>query len=82
LRKWLKLGEPLRVSARRADMDEKQQNLKLGVVKIERDIITKAWMISTDRDIHMAGYLSRSLGAIEERSWSMMLRKADGGGSK
>ncbi|MFI5458974.1 MAG: hypothetical protein ACHRXM_26395 [Isosphaerales bacterium] len=56
------------------------EDLKLGAVKIERDIISKAKMISTDRGMSLAGYLSESLRGSVDRDWSKMVRKAGGGG--
>jgi hypothetical protein len=53
------------------------EELKLGVVKIERDIITKARMIAADRGIPLATYLSGSLRMVVERDWAKMVRKAD-----
>ena len=41
------------------------EQLKLGAVKLERDIISKAKMIAADHGTPLAGYLSDSL-----RPWS------------
>lgn len=53
--------------------------LKLGAVKVERDIITKAKMIAADRGVPLAGYLSESLRAVVERDWLKMVKRADEG---
>jgi hypothetical protein len=58
------------------------EELKLGAVKIERDIISKARMIAADQGKPLAGYLSESLRAVVERDWSKMVKKADGEGGK
>jgi hypothetical protein len=55
------------------------EELKLGAVKLERDIITKAKMIAADRGVPLAGYLSESLRAVVERDWSKMVKRADEG---
>ena len=49
---------------------------KLGVVKIDRDIITKARMIAADKGLPLAGYLSESLRTTVEKDWAKMVRKA------
>jgi hypothetical protein len=51
--------------------------LKLGVAKIERDIITKAKLIAADRGIPLASYLSESLRSVVDKDWLKMIRKAD-----
>jgi hypothetical protein len=53
------------------------EELKLGAVKIERDIITKAKLISADRGVPLAGYLSESVRPVVERDWSKMVKRAD-----
>jgi hypothetical protein len=63
------------VMAKKKSVDE----LKLGVARIERDIITKARMIAADRGAPLAGYLSDSLRAVVERDWAKMVKKADEG---
>ncbi len=55
------------------------EELKLGVVKLERDIISKARMIAADQGAPLAGYLSDSLRAVVERDWAKMVKKADKG---
>jgi hypothetical protein len=57
------------------------EDLKLGVVKIERDIITKARMIAADRGISLARYLSESLRMIVARDWGQVVKRADEGRS-
>ena len=49
---------------------------KLGAVKIDRDIIARAKLISADRGEPLAGYLSGILRAVVERDWAKMVRKA------
>jgi hypothetical protein len=51
--------------------------LKLGVVKVERDIITKAKLIAADRGESLAGYLSASLRSVVDKDWYRMLKKTD-----
>lgn len=58
------------------------EELKLGVVKVDRDIITKARMIAADRGLPLAGYLSTSLRVVVDKDWLNMVKKADQGGSK
>jgi hypothetical protein len=57
------------------------EDLKLGVVKIERDIITKARMIAADRGIPLARYLSDSLRMIVVRDWGEVVKRANEGRS-
>lgn len=52
------------------------EDLKLGAVKIELPIITKARMIATDRGVPLATYLSDVLRASVEKDWAQMVRKA------
>ncbi len=54
------------------------EDLKLGAVKIERDIISKARLIAADHGKPLAGYLSDALRPVVERDWSKMVKKADG----
>jgi hypothetical protein len=51
-------------------------DLKLGVVKIERAIISRARMIAADRGIALAGYLSDSLRVTVDKDWNAMVRRA------
>lgn len=51
-------------------------DLKLGAVKIEVDIITRAKMIAADQGKPLATYLSDSLRTVVERDWAKMIRKA------
>jgi hypothetical protein len=55
------------------------QGLKLGVVKIENDLITKSKLIAADRGLPLATYLSDMLRGGVERDWAKMVRKAVGG---
>jgi hypothetical protein len=52
---------------------------KLGVVKIDKDLITKAKMIAADKGESVAGYLSNSMRTIIDRDWSKVVRKAGEG---
>lgn len=56
--------------------------LKLGVVKVDRDIITKAKMIAADRGDSLAGYLSGALRVVVDKDWANMVKKTDQGGAK
>lgn len=53
------------------------QEPKLSVAKIDRDIITKARMISADRGVAAANYLSDILRPTVDRDWAKMVRKAE-----
>lgn len=55
--------------------------LKLGAVKVERDIITRAKMIAADRGVPLAGYLSESLRSVVDRDWVRMVKRAGEGGA-
>jgi hypothetical protein len=56
------------------------EELKLGAVKIERDIITRAKMIAADRGIPLAGYLSEALRSVVDRDWARMVARTARGG--
>jgi hypothetical protein len=56
------------------------KDLKLGVVKIERDLITKARMIAADRGSPLAGYLSDALRSVVDKDWLKMVKRAGEGG--
>jgi hypothetical protein len=56
---------------------KKLDELKLGAVKVERDIVTKAKLIAADQGKPMASYLSDILRPIVERDWAKMVLKAD-----
>jgi hypothetical protein len=58
------------------------EELKLGAVKIERDIISKAKLIAADSGKPLAGYLSDVLRPAVEKDWSKMIRRADSGDGK
>jgi hypothetical protein len=58
---------------------KKPDELKLGAVKVERDIISKAKLIAADQGKPVASYLSDSLRPIIDRDWAKMVRKADTG---
>ena len=64
------------VMAKKKAADE----LKLGAVKIERDIITRAKMIAADRGQPLAGYLSEALRGVVDRDWSRMVKRAGSSG--
>jgi hypothetical protein len=55
------------------------EELKLGAVKLERDIISKAKLIAADRGVPLASYLSESVRAVVERDWLKMVKRADEG---
>jgi hypothetical protein len=60
-----------------------EQGLKLGAVKVDRDIITKAKLIAADKGEPLAGYLSGILRGTVEKDWGKVVRKAgteEGGG--
>lgn len=59
-----------------ATMAKKKTELKLGVVKIEVDIITRARLIAAEQGKPLAGYLSDSLRSVVDRDWARMVRKA------
>ena len=48
---------------------------KLGAVKLEVDLITKAKLIAADQGKPLAGYLSDSLRQVVDRDWAKMIRK-------
>jgi hypothetical protein len=58
---------------------KKPDDLKLGAVKVERDIISKAKLIAADQGKPLASYLSDSLRPIVEKDWAKVLLKADTG---
>jgi hypothetical protein len=58
------------------------EDLKLGAVKIERDIITRAKMIAADRGMPLAGYLSEALRGVVDKDWVRMVKRAEEGGSR
>ena len=75
------IGKPLLVSPNPEAVEATPRKwFPPGVAQIERDILTRARMISADRGIPLAGYLSNSLRQIVERDWGQMVKRADKGG--
>jgi hypothetical protein len=56
--------------------------LKLVAVKIERDIVTRAKMISAEQGVSLAGYLSTALRTTVDRDWARMVDRAAKGGGR
>ena len=63
-------------------MAKKKAGLKLGAVKLEVDLITRAKLIAADQGKPLAGYLSDSLRPVIDRDWAKMIRKSEEGGEK
>jgi hypothetical protein len=59
-------------------MTKKKPDLKLGAVKLEVDLITRAKLIAADQGKPLAGYLSASLRPVIEKDWARMIRKSEG----
>jgi hypothetical protein len=68
------------VTRRTVSMSLKKTELKLGAVKLEVTLITRAKLIAAGQGKPLAGYLSESLRPIIDRDWAKMLRTADKGG--